>query len=45
LHVAQCSNMVVRPFEVRFTREVPDDLRERLARTRWPEEIEAVGWD
>ena len=32
-----------------FTVEVPDavleDLRERLARTRWPDEIAGSGWD
>jgi microsomal epoxide hydrolase len=32
-----------------FTIDIPqatlDDLRERLGRTRWPEEIEGAGWD
>jgi pimeloyl-ACP methyl ester carboxylesterase len=32
-----------------FTIEVPDDtladLKERLARTRWPEEVSGAGWD
>src|SRR5437016_14376530 len=34
---------------VPFTIEVPDavltDLRERIAKTRWPDEVEAAGWD
>jgi pimeloyl-ACP methyl ester carboxylesterase len=33
----------------RFVVDVPqaqlDDLRERLARTRWPDEVEGAGWD
>jgi len=32
-----------------FTIDIPqatlDDLRERLGRTRWPDEIEGAGWD
>jgi hypothetical protein len=44
--MAQCSNMDVRPFEVRVTEGVLNDLRERLARTRWPDEVAAgAGWD
>jgi hypothetical protein len=37
--------MDVMPFEVRVTEEVLDDLRERLARTRWPDEVAGAGWD
>ncbi len=37
--------MNVRPFEPRVSEEVLDDLRERLARTRWPDEVDAAGWD
>lgn len=37
--------MDVRPFEVQVTEEVLDDLRERLARTRWPDEIADAGWE
>ena len=33
------------PFEVRVADEVIADLRERLARTRWPDELADVGWD
>ena len=36
---------LIRPFRV----EIPDaelqDLRERLGRTRWPDEVEGVGWE
>jgi microsomal epoxide hydrolase len=38
-------NVPVRPFKI----EVPDaalaDLRERLARTRWPDQIPGTGWE
>ena len=37
--------MDVRPFEVQITEEVLDDLRERLARTRFPDEVSEAGWD
>ena len=43
--MAKCSNMDVRSFEVRITEEVLDDLRERLARTRWPDEVADAGWE
>jgi pimeloyl-ACP methyl ester carboxylesterase len=39
------SQAEIRPFRI----EIPDadleDLRERLARTRWPDELPGVGWD
>jgi epoxide hydrolase len=35
----------VRPFEIGVPDAALDDLRERLARTRWPEEWPGVGWD
>jgi hypothetical protein len=37
--------MDVRPLEVRVSEGVLDDLRERLARTRWPDEVDAAGRD
>jgi pimeloyl-ACP methyl ester carboxylesterase len=37
--------MNIRPFEVRVTDEIRDDLRERLARTRWPDEVANEGWE
>jgi hypothetical protein len=43
--MAQCSNMDVQPFEVRVAEEVLNDLRGRLARTRWPDEVDGAGWD
>jgi microsomal epoxide hydrolase len=36
---------VVEPFEIRVPDAVLDDLRERLARTRWPDQIPGSGWD
>jgi len=35
----------VRPFRVDVPEAVLDDLRERLARTRWPDQIPGSGWD
>ena len=34
----------IRPFRVRVPQGELDDLRERLARTRWPDEPPGVGW-
>jgi epoxide hydrolase len=36
--------MSVQPFEVSIPQEKEDDLRERLTRTRWPDELPGVGW-
>ena len=36
--------MDVHPFMVSIPQEQLDDLRERLARTRWPDELPGVGW-
>jgi microsomal epoxide hydrolase len=35
----------LRPFTVHVPDDVLDDLRERLARTRWPDQIPGSGWD
>jgi len=35
----------VAPFRIQVPEEVLADLRERIARTRWPDEIEGSGWD
>ena len=35
----------VRPFRVNVPEAVLDDLRDRLARTRWPDQIPGSGWD
>jgi len=37
--------MEVRPYTVSIPPVVLDDLHERLARTRWPDEIAATGWE
>jgi Epoxide hydrolase N terminus len=37
--------MHVTPFEVRVPQQTLDDLQERLAHTRWTDEIEDDGWD
>lgn len=37
--------MTVQPFEIRIEPAVLDDLRDRLRRTRWPDEIDGAGWD
>jgi pimeloyl-ACP methyl ester carboxylesterase len=37
--------MSVDPFEVSVTEESLDDLRGRLARTRFPDEVSEAGWD
>jgi epoxide hydrolase len=34
----------IRPFRVDIPPADLDDLRERLARTRWPDELPGVGW-
>jgi epoxide hydrolase len=35
----------VRPFTVDVAQAALDDLRDRLARTRWPGELDGPGWD
>jgi pimeloyl-ACP methyl ester carboxylesterase len=35
----------ISPFEIHVPEDVLIDLRERLARTRWPDQIEGAGWD
>jgi len=35
----------IEKFEIRISDEELDDLRQRLARTRWPDQIEGSGWD
>ena len=34
----------VKSFKVHVTDEVLDDLRARLRRTRWPDEVPGIGW-
>ena len=35
----------MKPYRVEIPQAALDDLRERLARTRWPEELPDTGWD
>jgi len=37
--------MELRPFRVDVPEDVLRDLRDRLERTRWPDEVEGAGWD
>ena len=37
--------MNIQPYEVHVSDDVLDDLRDHLSRTRWPDELEDVGWD
>ena len=34
----------IRPFRINVSEEDLEDLRKRLARTRWPDELPDVGW-
>ncbi len=38
------SGTEIRPFRIDIPQADLDDLRERLARTRWPDELPGVGW-
>jgi pimeloyl-ACP methyl ester carboxylesterase len=35
----------VEPYEIAIPDETLRDLRERISRTRWPDEVEGVGWE
>ncbi len=37
--------MNIQPFTIAISQTILDDLRERLARTRWPDEAEHAGWN
>ena len=37
--------MSVQAFAINIPQTTLDDLHERLARTRWPDEVEGTGWD
>ena len=39
------TSTAIRPFRVDVPQAELDDLRDRLARTRWPDDYEGVGWD
>ncbi len=42
---ASCPDAGIRPFEIDVPQDDLDDLRGRLARTRWTDEVEDAGWD
>ncbi len=37
--------MVIQPFTIDIPQAVLDDLSDRLARTRWPDEVDGASWD
>lgn len=37
--------MTVHPFTINVPQATLDDLHRRLARSRWPDEVEGAGWD
>ena len=37
--------MTVEPFKIEVSDSDLDDLRARLERTRWPDELPGTGWD
>ena len=38
------ASSTIRPFRIDIPQADLDDLRDRLARTRWPDELPGVGW-
>lgn len=43
--VSTANSAAIRPFTIDVPQPVLDDLRERLGRTRYPDEVEGAGWD
>src|SRR5215467_5661315 len=39
------ANLKVEPFAIEVSEDVLDDLRWRVKRTRWPDQIPGIGWD
>jgi pimeloyl-ACP methyl ester carboxylesterase len=39
------ANVAITPYQVDVPQAALDDLTDRLARTRWPEELPGAGWD
>lgn len=37
--------MNIKPYQIDVPQSVLDDLKERLAHTRWPDEVEGAGWE
>jgi epoxide hydrolase len=42
---AEAGEAGIRPFRIDIAQEDLDDLRARLARTRWPDQLPGTGWD
>ena len=42
---APTADPAVRPFRIDVPQAELDDLRDRLARTRWPDQVPGTGWD
>ena len=42
--MSEHAETILRPFRVDVAEAVLVDLRERLTRTRWPDEVPDVGW-
>lgn len=38
-------SIAIRPFEIKVSESEIDDLKERLGRTRWPDELPGTGWE
>jgi Epoxide hydrolase N terminus len=38
-------DMAIEPFSIPFSQPSVDDLRDRLRRTRWPDEIPGANWE
>ena len=49
LRLTDCATVTtsrqLHPFTIAVPDEVLDDLRSRLAGTRWPDQIPGIGWD
>ena len=39
------ADITIQPFTIHVAQSTLDDLRERLARTRWPDEVQGADWD
>jgi len=37
--------MTIEPFSIPYSQAAVDDLRDRLAQTRWPDQIPGSGWE
>ncbi len=44
-HTTHTTDSTIRPFTIAIPQSTLDDLTDRLARTRWTDEVEGSGWD